>query len=134
MRRSSAVLAVSVLLSCFQLVGQEPIKKCDPTKSSTPFRVAYPQHFKESGGNTLSLRVSIGAQLERTPDLLYRVGCAVAAKYRNEESWNLLIFSDYKVAKNYTAPDSEQSEPPEYIGACIGVHDAGEAQVRCGRW
>jgi hypothetical protein len=128
------VLGLS-LSYCFNLVAQEAvIKKCEPTKSTISFQVAYAHHFMESNGKTLSLRVSVGAQHKRTPDLLYRVGCAVAEKYRNEEGWNLLIFSDYKIAKNYTAPYPEQSEPPEYIGACIGVRDAGVAQVKCGVW
>jgi hypothetical protein len=129
------VLALSALSCCFPLVAQEAvIKKCGPTKSTVPFQVAYAHHFTESNGKTLSLRVSVGPQHKRTTGLLYRVGCAVAAKYEQEERWHLLIFSEYKGAESYAPPDSEHSEPAEYIGACMGIRDAGEAQVKCGVW
>ena len=128
-------MALSGLLCCFRLVAQEAvIKKCEPTKSTLPFQVAYAHHFMESNERKLSLRVSIGALHKRTPALLYQVGCAVAARYAQDAKWQLLIFSDYKVAKSYAAPDSEHSEPAEYIGACMGIRDAGEAQVKCGVW
>jgi hypothetical protein len=107
---------------------------CPTTASSLPFRVAYAHHFMESGVNVLSLRVSIEKQHGKARDVLCRVGTAVAVKYRNEQSWQLLVFSDYEIAKNYEAPDSEQNEPPAYIGACMGIRAAGKARVKCGRW
>ena len=99
------------------------------------FRVADTKHYKETDhGTTLSLRVSIDSNVERTPDLLYQVGCAVAEKYQSEGRWNLLIFSDYRIAKHYKAPYPKQSEPREYIGACMGIRDTDGAQVKCGVW
>lgn len=110
---------------CFSLVAQEAvIKKCEPTKSTISVQVAYAHHFMESNGKTLSLRVSVGAQHNRTQTFFTESAAAIAEKYRNEEGWNLLIFSDHKIAKTCTAPYPEQNEPPEYIGACIGVRDS----------
>jgi len=128
------VLTLILLMSALSAFAGDGL--CPTTGNGIPFRVAYAHHFMESSVNVLSLRVSIGTQHGKTQDVLCRVGAAVAARYRNEQSWQLLIFSDYDVAKNYKAPDSEQNEkePPAYIGACTGIHDAAKAQIKCGRW
>jgi hypothetical protein len=125
------VLALLLISTSSAFTSDEP---CTATASGMPFRVAYARHFMESGINVLSLRVSIGTQHANKQGVLCRVGAAVAAKYRNEKSWQLLIFSDYEIAKNYEAPDSEQNEPPAYIGTCMGIDDAGKTQIKCGRW
>jgi hypothetical protein len=128
------LLSVLALSCCFRLIAQEAVvRKCGPTRSTVPFQVAYAHHFMESNGKTLSLRVSIGPQHKKTTKVLYQVGCAVAAKYPQEDKWELLIFSDPKVAKSYTASDPEH-EPAEYVGACMGIRDADGAQIKCGVW
>jgi hypothetical protein len=127
------LFAVVLLMSVVSAFADDEF--CPTTgKGSIPFRVAYARHFLQSGVNVLSLRVSIGAEHVKAQDILCGVGGTVAAKYPNEKSWNLLIFSDYEVAKNYEAPDSLQNEPKAYIGACTGIRNAGKEQVKCGRW
>ena len=123
-----------VVLSLFLLFAGVPIFGGNETCSSQRnirLRVAYSRYFMYPAGKTLSLRVSIVGRYKKTQDLLNRVGCAVAAKYRNERRWDLLVFSDFEVAKNYISPYSEQDEPPEYIGVCQFVHDEVEAHVQC---
>jgi len=123
-----------VVLSLFLLFTALPVFSGNETCSlqrKMLFEVADAQYFKELEGRTLSLRVSIAWRHKKTPELLNRVGCAIAAKYRNERKWNALVFSDYEAAKNYIPPYSDQNEPPEYLGGCQFVHDEVEAHVQC---
>ena len=78
----------------------------------------------------MSLRVSIVGHYKKTPDLLQRVGCAIALKYKDERRWQALVFSDYGTAESYVAPYPDQNEPPEYVGACVFDHD----HVQCEPW
>ena len=103
---------------------------CSSLKRNIPLRIAYAQYFNEVEGRTLSLKVSVGRQYQKTPDFLHRVGCTISAKYRNEPRWSALIFSNYEVAKKYTPPDSIENEPPEYLGACLFAHE----EMECGYW
>jgi hypothetical protein len=88
--------------------GDEP---CPSPELNMPFRVAYAHHFAEPEGRTLSLKVSIADRYQKTPELLHRVGCAIAAKYKNERRWHVLVFSDYGAAKSYVPPYPDQNEP-----------------------
>ena|SRR5215467_12807985 len=134
----SSSLVVALVLLCASISGfatDEPYPEarqvvCAQTGRSMPFRVAYAKHFREPDGKTLSLRVSVGEHREKTPDLLYRVGCAVAAKYKDEERWEVLIFSDYNVARDYTSHLPNEKEPPKYLGACMALQN----KVKCGYW
>jgi len=121
----------SLLIPVYCTAGDEV---CLPTQSHLPFRVAYAHHFKESGVNVLSLRVSIGKHRGNSQAVLCKVGAAVEAKYRNEKRWQALIFSDHEVAEGYEAPSSMQKEPAAYMGGCKSNHDTSDAQVECGYW
>ena len=81
----------------------------------------------------LSLRVSIEGVDMAAMEPIERVGCAIAAKYPKERRWHALVFSDYEAAKSYKAPDSEQNEPPQYVGACSLDARKGETQPHCER-
>ena len=134
--RSLVVAALLLVLACISgFAGDEPYPDarqlvCNQTSPIVPFRVAYAQHFKEPDGKTLSLRISTSQGRRKTPEFLYRLGCAVDAKYRNEERWEVLIFSDYNVAKDYKSHLPDEKEPPEYLGACMALHN----KVKCGNW
>ena len=98
------------------------------------FRVAYAHVFIEPPrGPTLSLRVSIRATYKNSPELLQRVGCAIAAKYPTERNWQALVFSDYEAAKRYESTEPGQSEPSQYLGTCLFYQDGGLTDVTKGK-